>query len=146
MDNTTKECRSSYCECEPGKCGSGRIDKRAEAAVTVAEPGQDEIVRLMALADEYAERSAGAVCATTAESMDCTKERNALEHALRVAFAAQPDSDDHNPVEGIGAEFVKAKASRDPRAVDTLVDALGCTLREQGFALVPLDEEEVSES
>ena len=24
----TGECRSPYCECEPGKCGSGRVDKR----------------------------------------------------------------------------------------------------------------------
>lgn len=27
------ECRSAHCECEPGKCGSGRIDKRGETNV-----------------------------------------------------------------------------------------------------------------
>jgi hypothetical protein len=29
----TGECRSAHCECEPGKCGSGRIDKRGESNV-----------------------------------------------------------------------------------------------------------------
>ena len=27
------ECRSAHCECSPGECSGGRVDKRAEAAV-----------------------------------------------------------------------------------------------------------------
>lgn len=33
----TNECRSSYCECDPGQCSSGRVDKRAETAAELAD-------------------------------------------------------------------------------------------------------------
>ncbi|MEX3764500.1 hypothetical protein [Paraburkholderia phenoliruptrix] len=31
----TDECRSAYCECEPGKCSAGRADKREQAAAEI---------------------------------------------------------------------------------------------------------------
>lgn len=40
-----------------------------------------------------------------------------------------------NPVEAIEAELIAAKASPDPRAIDTLIEALDCSLREHGFSV-----------
>ncbi|MCY1253057.1 hypothetical protein D9M68_122750 [compost metagenome] len=48
-----------------------------------------------------------------------------------------------NPVHAIGGEFEKAHTSDDPRAVDTLVDALTCTLREHGYDLQPMEDSNV---
>ena len=55
--------------------------------------------------------------------------------------AGVAESDENNPVEAIGEEFVRAKADPNPRAVDTLTEALDCTLREHGFTLAPVDDE-----
>lgn len=34
-----EECRSSYCECEEGKCSGGKVDMRADEAVKVKAKG-----------------------------------------------------------------------------------------------------------
>lgn len=47
--------------------------------------------------------------------------------------------DEANPVESIQAEFVKAKADTDPRAVDTLFEALDGALRDHGFRISSTD-------
>ncbi|MHA6885690.1 hypothetical protein [Ralstonia pseudosolanacearum] len=66
-------------------------------------------------------------------------------HAL-FGRAAQPSAGDANPVEAIDAEMRRALASPDGRAVDVLIDALSCTLREHGFTIVPDDEEDAQEA
>lgn len=38
-DLKREECRSSYCECEEGKCSGGKIDMRADEARRVMEKG-----------------------------------------------------------------------------------------------------------
>jgi len=51
-----------------------------------------------------------------------------------------------NPVYALGEELVKAQApDADPRAVDTLIEALDCTLREHGFTVVPAETEQATE-
>lgn len=52
--------------------------------------------------------------------------------------------DEANPVEAIHSEFVKAKTDADPRAIDTLSDALDCTLREHGFRLSASDDSDTA--
>lgn len=47
---------------------------------------------------------------------------------------------DDNPVENLGFEFAAARASDDPRAEDTLVEALRETLGEHGFDVVSLED------
>ncbi len=49
-----------------------------------------------------------------------------------------------NPVELIGEEFAKCRASEaKPRDVDVLLDAMNCTLKEHGFAVESLEGAEV---
>lgn len=49
-----------------------------------------------------------------------------------------------NPVELIGEEFAKCRASEaKPRDVDVLLDALNCTLKEHGFAVESLEGAEI---
>ncbi|PLC44518.1 hypothetical protein C0Q88_07515 [Ralstonia pickettii] len=141
------EVRSAFLEAAQQQAEPSHADSFASKAAYAAaiadaqqaEPGADE----RAASDAY--DKVDRFLRNNLDDVDYAEYSEALE-SVRVAQSAQHAGDDHNPVEAIGAEFVKAKASRDPRAVDTLVDALGCTLREQGFALIPLDEEEVSES
>lgn len=39
IDLKREECRSSYCECDEGKCSGGKIDMRADEASEIAEKG-----------------------------------------------------------------------------------------------------------
>ncbi|WP_405126733.1 hypothetical protein [Ralstonia pseudosolanacearum] len=59
-------------------------------------------------------------------------------HAL-FGRAAQPGASDANPVESIDAEMRRAIACPDGRAVDVLIEALDCTLRDHGFTVAPAD-------
>lgn len=59
------------------------------------------------------------------------------EREIRALLANQRDV---NPVEAIEAELDAAHTSADPRAVDTLVDALDQTLRARGLTIVPAEE------
>lgn len=61
-------------------------------------------------------------------------------HAL-FGRAAQPSTSDTNPVEAIDAEMRRAIASPDGRAVDVLIEALDCTLRDHGFTVAPADDQ-----
>lgn len=61
-----------------------------------------------------------------------------LDRLDQVRAAAYEASE--NPVEAIDAEFEEAQASADPRAVDTLVEALDQTLRARGLTIVPTEE------
>ncbi|MCP3017443.1 hypothetical protein [Cupriavidus basilensis] len=61
----------------------------------------------------------------------------ALQFAIEKWLSGQCEP---NPVEAIDAEFDSAEASDDPRAVDTLVEALDQTLRARGLTIVPAEE------
>ena len=61
----------------------------------------------------------------------------ALQFAIEKWLSMQPEP---NPVEAIDVEFDAAEASADPRAVDTLVEALDQTLRARGLTIVPAEE------
>lgn len=61
-----------------------------------------------------------------------------LDRLDQVRAAAYEASE--NPVEAVDAEFDAAHTSADPRAVDTLVEALDQTLRARGFTIVPAEE------
>ncbi len=51
-----------------------------------------------------------------------------------------------NPVYALGEELVKAQTpDADPRAVDTLIEALDSTLREHGFTVAPAEAEQADE-
>lgn len=39
VDPIPQECRSSYCECEEGKCSGGKVDVRADEARKIMEKG-----------------------------------------------------------------------------------------------------------
>lgn len=39
VDPIPQECRSSYCECEEGKCSGGKVDMRADEARKIMEKG-----------------------------------------------------------------------------------------------------------
>ncbi|UZF26643.1 hypothetical protein [Ralstonia pseudosolanacearum] len=61
------------------------------------------------------------------------------EPSRRRQDVAVPSTDSANPVEAIDAEMRRAIASPDGRAVDVLIEALNCTLREHGFMVASGD-------
>jgi hypothetical protein len=53
QENDRGECRSSYCECLPGQCAGGRVDKREDEAARIRAAGMSATdIRLMQLHDE----------------------------------------------------------------------------------------------
>lgn len=61
------------------------------------------------------------------------------EPSRRRQDVAAPSTDSANPIEAIDTEMRRAIASPDGRAVDGLIEALDCTLREHGFTVAPVD-------
>lgn len=60
----------------------------------------------------------------------------------RAILAASPaDQVDFNPVEVVGVELARVEAGPDPRGVDTLIEALDCTLNAHGFEVRPREAE-----
>lgn len=68
--------------------------------------------------------------------------RDGIAFARAVLLAASPaDQVDFNPVEAVGVELARVEAGPDPRGVDTLIEALDCTLNAHGFEVRPRDAE-----
>ncbi|WKZ86290.1 hypothetical protein N5B55_04890 [Ralstonia pickettii] len=131
MDNSTKECRSSYCECEPGKCGSGRVDKRAEAAAELVDNFRGDTSNLI--------RSIEALICLNDEGALVPHGIGGLARSLLSAAAVRLGAG--NVVDLIDAEFQKCGAPEaDPRAYDVLCEALNCTLGKHGFQIVAADD------
>lgn len=62
----------------------------AQAAPAPVAVPDEQLSKIMALADDYANADACAVTATSKEQADTTQERNTLQSALRAALAATP--------------------------------------------------------
>ncbi|MGC5886325.1 hypothetical protein [Ralstonia pseudosolanacearum] len=62
------------------------------------------------------------------------------EPSRRRQDVAAPSTDSANPVEAIDTEMRRAIASSDGRAVDVLIEALDCTLRDYGLTVTAVGE------